>query len=232
MIDNLSLKRGNSVLKNIEYSTYLFDFDYTLADSEVGIVTCFQFVLNNNGFKNISDEVIKKTIGLTLEQAFIEMTGIEDSGVIERYRKEYVDKANEVMTANTKLYPETIPMIKKLKEQGKKIGIISTKYRYRIMETLEMYNITSMVDIIIGGGDVKVAKPDPEGLLYAIEKLNEDKTRVLYIGDSLVDAKTALNANVDFVGVTTGTTTFDDFKDFPYIKIINNLGELTQESYA
>ena len=34
------------VKKQMNYTTYLFDFDYTLADSSRGIVTCFRNVLN------------------------------------------------------------------------------------------------------------------------------------------------------------------------------------------
>ena len=33
------------VKKQMNYTTYLFDFDYTLADSSRGIVTCFRNVL-------------------------------------------------------------------------------------------------------------------------------------------------------------------------------------------
>jgi hypothetical protein len=45
------------------YTTYLFDFDYTLADSSRGIVTCFRNVLNKHGYTNVTDEDIKRTIG-------------------------------------------------------------------------------------------------------------------------------------------------------------------------
>lgn len=33
----------------MNYTTYLFDFDYTLADSSRGIVTCFRNVLHRHG---------------------------------------------------------------------------------------------------------------------------------------------------------------------------------------
>ena len=36
------------------YTTYLFDFDYTLADSSRGIVTCFRNVLNKHGYTNVT----------------------------------------------------------------------------------------------------------------------------------------------------------------------------------
>lgn len=54
----------------MKYTTYLFDFDYTLADSSRGIVICFRNVLERHGHTGISDEAIKRTIGKTLEDSF------------------------------------------------------------------------------------------------------------------------------------------------------------------
>ena len=60
------------------YSAYLFDFDYTLADSSKGILTCFRNVLTRNGFIDVSDEDIKHTIGKTLQDSFSILTGVSD----------------------------------------------------------------------------------------------------------------------------------------------------------
>ena len=54
----------------MNYTTYLFDFDYTLADSSRGIVTCFRNVLNRHGYTHPTDNDIKRTIGKTLEESF------------------------------------------------------------------------------------------------------------------------------------------------------------------
>ena len=35
----------------MNYSAYLFDFDYTLADSSKGIVKCYRIVLEQHGFR-------------------------------------------------------------------------------------------------------------------------------------------------------------------------------------
>ena len=42
--------------RKMEYKTYLFDFDYTLADSSRGIVICFRNVLTRHGHTDITDE--------------------------------------------------------------------------------------------------------------------------------------------------------------------------------
>lgn len=210
----------------MHYNTYLFDFDYTLANSEKGILICFKHVLNQNGFQNIDDDTIKRTIGLTLEEAFSILTGIHDEETVEQYRKEYVAKSDFVMTANTFLYPEAILMLKDLKKNGKKVGIISTKFRRRIQEALVLNNIVDLVDIVIGREDVVLAKPNPEGVLLAIEKLGTRIEETVYVGDCLVDSNTAMNAGIDFIGVTSGITTEKEFSNVPHIKIIKNMSEL------
>ena len=173
------------------YQTYLFDFDYTLADSSKGIVMCYRNVLERHHHTGISDEAIKRTIGKTLVESFSLLSEITDADTLEAYRKEYVKEADKYMTANTRLFPETSHVLATLKARGAKLGIISTKYRYRIMELLGHALPESTVDLIVGGEDVQTPKPSPEGVFIALEKLQTEKTDVLYVGDSTVDAETA-----------------------------------------
>ena len=212
--------------KEMNYTTYLFDFDYTLANSSKGIVLCFQHVLQRNGYIAVSDEAIKRTIGKTLEESFSILAGVTDPEVLKTYRSEYVKEADVYMTANTVLYPETHSVIAALKNAGKKTGIISTKFRYRIRELLDKKQLIDLFDIIVGGEDVKTPKPSPEGLLFAMEHLGVTKAETLYIGDSVVDAETALAAGVDFAGVTHGVTTADELARYPHQKIMRSLQEL------
>ena len=65
------------------------------------------------------------------------------------------------MTANTKFFPETVAVLKALKKRGAQIGIISTKYRYRIHEMVDQHFPNKFFDIIIGGEDVKKGKAKP-----------------------------------------------------------------------
>lgn len=211
------------------YQTYLFDFDYTLADSSRGIVTCFRHVLEHHGFHQVDDHAIKRTIGKTLPDSFSILTGITDSHTLETYRKEYVKEADLHMTANTVLFPETEEVLRTLKANGSCIGIISTKYRYRILELMDKIFPEGFIDIIVGGEDVKEAKPSPEGLLLAASRLNCPKDRILYIGDSTVDAETALNAGVDFAGVLHGMTTREELEVYPHTAIFQDLYPLVKK---
>lgn len=210
------------------YTTYLFDFDYTLADSSKGIVLCFRHVLNLHGYTGITDEEIKRTIGKTLEESFSILTGVTDADTLAAYKKEYVKAADQHMTVNTFLFPETLSVLTQLKKDGARIGIISTKYRYRIMELLSQKLPAQFLDIIVGGEDVKTPKPSPEGLLFAIEHLSVPKEETLYIGDSTVDAETAQAAGVDFMGVLHGATTRNELEAYPHVRIAPDLTLLTE----
>lgn len=96
----------------MRYHTYLFDFDYTLADSSRGIVTCFRNVLNRHGYTQVTDESIKRTIGKTLEESFAILTGVNNAETLAGFRREYVREADQHMTVNTFLFPRSAPYSK------------------------------------------------------------------------------------------------------------------------
>lgn len=210
----------------MKYLACLFDFDYTLGDATEGIVASVNYALRRLNLPLAQREEIRKTVGLTLSETFEQLTGISDPAICAQYLGYFREKADETMTANTKLFPDTLRILEHLKSRNMKIGIVTTKYRYRIVEILRKYKISQLVDVIIGGEDVKKAKPDPEGLLHALEILDIPSEKALYVGDSLVDAKTAAAAGVDFVAVTTGTTCKAAFLDFPLKRVISGLSEL------
>ena len=123
----------------MNYTTYLFDFDYTLADSSRGIVTCFRNVLNRHGYTQPTDDDIKRTMGKTLEDSFSILSGVTDPLQLAEFKKEYVKEADTHMTVNTVLFLETKSVLIALKDSGARIGIISTKFRYRIKELLDQH---------------------------------------------------------------------------------------------
>jgi phosphoglycolate phosphatase len=213
----------------MKYEVYLFDFDYTLADSERGIVMCFEHVFEQYGFKGISKAAIKATIGYTVEDALSQLTGVKDPVRVQEMRSMYSKKSEEVMAVNTKLYPATIPLLEAIKKNGGRVAIVSTKKRIRINESIAAYKMESLVDAVIGGEDVTQAKPSPEGLLKAMDTLKAEKQHTLYFGDSVVDSEAAQSAGVDFVGLLTGTTPKSVFEKAPYVKIAADLHEVLND---
>ena len=55
----------------MNYTTYLFDFDYTLADSSRGIVTCFRNVLTRHGYTEVTDDDITPILFYALSRCLL-----------------------------------------------------------------------------------------------------------------------------------------------------------------
>lgn len=209
-----------------KYKFCVFDFDLTLADSSKAILTCFKHTLGKFGYEIPDNDSIYNTIGKTLVDSFDILTGIENNPQREEMRVEYVKKADEVMAKDTVFYDDTLAILQVLQCAGIKVGIVSTKFRYRIEETFRYHTTSFPVDLIVGGEDVTVPKPDPQGLELIIRKFNACKADALYIGDNYIDAQTAQNAQVDFAAVTTGSTTKEEFEQYPHIYIGNSLTDI------
>lgn len=210
----------------MKYTAYLFDFDYTLTDSSAGIVLCFRIILERLHYTDITDDAIRRTIGMTLEEAFALLTGEQNADILSAWRQEYTREADQYMNINTHLFPDSLPTLEQLKANGAKIGIVSTKYRRRITDFFKNKTTPDFIDLIIGGEDVCHAKPHPEGILTAIRRLEIEPSSLLYVGDSTIDARAAQAAGVDFAGVLTGTTSCEELKAYPHVRIMHSLNEL------
>lgn len=210
----------------MKYKLCLFDFDYTLADTTKPIVECFRHTFATMDIDGFDRDKAIQTIGMTLDDAFVELTGIKDKEKVQELVSIYRVKSDEITVQNTVLFEDTIETLKTLKNNGIKIGIVSSRMGTRIDKILEHLNCRKYVDYIIGYENVSTHKPNPEGLIKALDYFNCNKEEVLYVGDSYIDATAAENGQIDFIGVTTGTTSQKDFEEYNNIKIVNNLSSI------
>ncbi len=210
------------------FDTIIFDFDYTLADSSRGVIESMNFAFERMDLPAAPPEDICKTIGLTLPEAFRKLAGDERPEKADEFFRLFVERADEVMVDLTLLFPDVPDTVQELKRRDIALGIVSTKYRYRIEAILRRENLLDSFSVIVGGSDVSEQKPSPEGLLKAVNGLNGACSRALYVGDSLVDAETARRARVPFVAVLSGTTEKNDFRDYKVYKTIHVLRDLLE----
>ena len=71
--------------------------------------------------------------------------------------------------------------------------------------------------VIIDGDDIQQFKPDPHGLLLAIEQVRSQPGRTLYVGDNATDTETAHRAGVPFVAVLSGVTSRGELVAAPIV---------------
>ena len=204
----------------------IFDFDLTLADSTKGIIECVNFALERLNLSQADDERIKRTIGMSLEDTFLSLTGQTNTQNVSLFISNFVERADQVMVDLTSMFDSVPATTEQLIEMGFALGIVSTKFRYRIEEILARAGLSNRFGVIIGGEDVAEHKPHPGGLIASIARMQMDANDVLYVGDSTIDALTAERAKVPFIAVLSGATSSSEFDEVPKVAVIDDISAL------
>lgn len=213
----------------VEAEAVLFDFDFTLADSSAGIITCMNYALSELGLGESSTEDIIKTIGLYIPEALVALKGEQYRPQGQEFMALFTHKADEVMVKDTYFLPGAENVLRTLHRLGYRVAIVSTKFRFRIETVLERDGLRDTVEVIIGGEDVKQHKPHPEGLLNAANRLGLPVERCVYVGDNEVDASAAQSARMKYVAVLTGSTPIETFQAYPSQALLESVAQIIRE---
>ncbi len=84
------------------------------------------------------------------------------------------------------LYPETLGVLKELKQQGLELGIVSN-FDSRLFNVLRGLGIVDLFDTVTISSLAHAAKPAPQIFRVALEKHAADPDEAVHIGDSLRD---------------------------------------------
>ena len=148
----------------------------------------------NNGIRKPKDELYKYS-GPPIEESLKkEFPNYDPDTILRQYIKE------SAYYSEFYIYPmrNIIEVCKELKNKGVKLGVVTNKHTANSIKTLEVTKMTDLFDILVGYNEVTHHKPEGEGIIKAMEKLNvADKNKVLYVGDNNIDYYTAVNAGVD-----------------------------------
>lgn len=187
------------------YKGVIFDLDGTLVNSIEDIKNSLNRVLKKNGYKEKSLNDYTNNIGQGLYQ-------LTDDSLDNKESKQIVDKLYQELLADyaenylvdTKPYPGMIDLLNDLVARKILIGVNSNKkdeFTKVIVKTL----FKDIPFVLVLGDRLNInKKPDPYSANEIIEKMNLDKSEVVYIGDTDHDIKTAKNANIASIGVTWG----------------------------
>ncbi len=95
------------------------------------------------------------------------------------------------------VYPGAREMLQALRSIGFRLGVVTGKSRGAWELTAKPADLGAF-DTTVTDEDVREAKPDPEGLLLALERLGVPASETTYVGDSAGDAKAARTAGIRF----------------------------------
>ena len=189
----------------------IFDLDGTLIDTLRDIEHIFNYVLIKNGFDKKSENFYKKNIGNGLEHLLRKCLPDNFMGDFDSLSKSVRDRYKSQLNTKTKIYDGIIPVLEYLKKNKVNMAVISNKLHLLAVRSVETYfNFYEMKVIGAEGGFPR--KPSPDSTLHMLQHFNCSSSDALFVGDSIVDIKTAQCANISSVGVLWGNGMKKDFK--------------------
>jgi HAD superfamily hydrolase (TIGR01509 family) len=185
------------------FNIALFDLDGTVADTLPLIYEAFNDALGPELGRILTDAEIREMFGPP-DHEMIRRVVAEEKAVeaFERYLATYRRKHAELVTTFDGIHD----LLSDVHQSGVGIGIVTGKSRETAIYTLEQLELLNLVDVVVGGDDVVNHKPDPEGLLLALQELGRDASRsAAYVGDSAADIVAGKSADVGTIGVLWGS---------------------------
>lgn len=193
------------MIQQFRYDTVIFDFDGTLANSLSGLTESTNYMLERFNFPKRTEDEVKTYIGNGV-QKLIERSLPEGEEYSEKYLEIFKDYYLE--NSGVRFYDGVFPLLKELKKNDIKTAVLSNKYD-AALKALCLKHFDGLIDIALGESENNPPKPSPFGIYKIISALGSKNT--VLVGDSGVDLQTALNANIDFIGVTYGYGTKEFF---------------------
>ena len=209
-----------------DIQSVIFDFDYTLGDSSEAVIECANYALRRLGLPEATDDAIRRTIGLSLPRTLTALAGEEHARHGDEFQHLFTERADVVMHDLIVMYDFVPSITDVLMGSGIRLGIVSSKFRRRIERVLKRDDLEGRFEVIVGGEDVEELKPNPAGLLRAVDALSTPRERCLYVGDSVTDAETARRGSVQFVAVLSGVTGREAFAEYDSVSVLGSAAEL------
>ena len=205
------------------YDTYLFDADGTLFDTAELVSRCFKHVAALHSDITLTRESILAGYGLPLKGQLIKLLGEQID--IDKVLDDYMGYQMEVLDKVT-AFPGVSEELTTLKNQGKKMGIVTSRRRFSIEHILDYTDTAQYFDVVVTPEDTDLHKPHPEPTLLALSRLKADKSSTLFTGDAEFDILSGTDAGVDTAFVNWSHITPSDLPVQP-TWVIKSFRDLT-----
>jgi len=188
-----------------ELRAAIFDLDGTILNTLADLCDSLNEVLAEEGLPGHSQDHCRLMIGNGLETLVVRSLpeGLRLAAhvrpiftkFLERYRQKQLDK--------TAPYPGIPEMLAQLRARGILLAVLSNKAHPNALVVVEHY-FPGTFQAVYGLRPEVPAKPDPAGALAIARDFNLRPEDFAFLGDSGVDMKTAVQANMFPVGVNWG----------------------------
>lgn len=185
----------------------LFDCDGTLVDSAGLIHRCMAQTFIDAGINVPEMNETREIIGLTLNLAISQLSGIPMGPDVERLTQGYKNQFTAIRQEagfDEPLYDGIAELIAELTTQDDVLlGMVTGKSRRGVRSVLERHNFERFFHVSRCADDCP-SKPHPAMVLECCHETGCDVSQTLVIGDTTYDMQMACSAGATAIGVAWG----------------------------
>ncbi len=216
------------------FRAVIFDFDGVITDSEVLHLRAFNKVLARYNIEIKEEIYYKEYLGFTDLDCFKSVAEKSELGLNSEQIRNLIKQKNQVFeklaATEATIFGGVPQFLQMLRDNGVPMAICSGAVLEEIALILEQSELGHFFDEIVAGDQITKGKPDPEGFLLALERLNKGKQNPIAVGECVVieDSHWGLEAGNAAGMHTIGiTNTYNAGQLSMAEKIVASLSELT-----
>jgi beta-phosphoglucomutase len=214
----------------------IFDFDGVITDSEILHLRAFNQVLARFNIEITEEVYYKEYLGFTDRDCFESVAGKNKLGLNLRQLENLIKQKNRIFEELAKteatIFEGAPQFLQMLRENEVTMAVCSGAVLEEIELILEQSGLGPFFAVIVSGDQVIKGKPDPEGFLLALERLNKGRENPIKANECVVieDSHWGLEAGNAAGMHTVGiTNTYNEEQLAMAEKIVAHLSELTIE---
>lgn len=207
----------------------IFDLDGTLLNTIDDLGYACNYALEQTGYPTHPIEAYPRMVGNGINNLIrraLPQTEQTEENVL-RVRAHFVPYYNAHNCDYTHPYEGIPEVLQALKAQGHYLAVASNKYQ-DATEKIVRHFFPGIFDVVLGEREGVERKPNPQIVYDIISKLSSLNSKLLYIGDSLVDRDTAQNAKVPFVACSWGFVPREQLVDAGIERIVDHPSEILE----
>jgi phosphoglycolate phosphatase len=175
----------------------LFDLDGTLADTAPDMARTVNEMRRRRGLEPILEAQVRPHVSRGARGMIMAAFGVApEHGDYVSMRDEFLQIYESNLCIDSRLFPGMAELLERLEALGIQWGVVTNKYERFAVPLLERFGLGDRVGVVIGGDTCARAKPFPDPLLRAAERLGIAPHRTLYVGDDERDVQAARAAGM------------------------------------
>jgi len=202
----------------------IFDFDGTLAVLNIDFSAMRERVFDLMRRSGIREEAVREKYLLEIIDEVYQILWKKNPSGAETFYQGSHDILHEVemkAAEEGRLIPGAVGTLKRLREKGIKVGIITRNCEDAVRRVFP--DINDFSDVFVSRNSVKKVKPHPDHLTFVMKLLKISGEEAVMVGDHLIDIQAGKRVGMKTVGVLTGRTTKEEFEKAEADRILKSV---------